>query len=152
MQRKIDSELTAIRYTSKIMNDQVLMWPKREEALRSQALEAEQTENQMRQVSPFRYCGSIHPPQWYQAYGKKYGECGRMNHISAVCRCPRQAVYILGEHEGGQINMVNTDPIIFKAKRSGIATKLKPAVFTAVWMSHINKTKAVTAIGYHFLY
>ena len=41
-------------------------------------------------VSP---CRSIHPPQRCTVYGKKCGECGRMNHISAVCRDQRQAVH-----------------------------------------------------------
>ena len=31
-----------------------------------------------------------------------------MNHISAVCRGPRQAVHKLEEHEDGRINIVNT--------------------------------------------
>ena len=51
MQKKIDSELTAIRNTSEIMSDQVLIWAKQEEALRTQALEAEWTESQMKQVN-----------------------------------------------------------------------------------------------------
>ena len=33
------------------MSDQVIMWAKQEEAQRTQALEAKQTESQMRQVS-----------------------------------------------------------------------------------------------------
>ena len=52
-----------------------------------------------------------------------------MNHVSAVCRGPRQAVHKLEEHEDGQINTVNTDHIIFNAKRSSIATKLKTSSF-----------------------
>ena len=62
MKRKIDSKLTAIRNTSEIVSNQVLMWAKQEEALRTQALEPEQTESHMRQANPCRYCGSINPP------------------------------------------------------------------------------------------
>ena len=59
----------------------------------------------------------IHPPTLKcPPYGKKCSECGRMSHISAVCRGPRQAVHKLEEHEDGQINMVNTDHIICNAK------------------------------------
>ena len=89
MQRKIDSKIKAISNTSAIISDQVLMWAKQEKTLRTQALEAEQTESKMRQASPCRYCRSIHLPRRYPAYGKKCGKCDRMNHISAVCRDPR---------------------------------------------------------------
>ena len=58
----MDSELTAIINTSEIKSDQVLMWAKQEEGLRTQAFGAEKTESQMRQVSPCRYCRSINPP------------------------------------------------------------------------------------------
>ena len=111
------------------MSDQILMWAKQEEALRTQTLEAEKTESQMRQVSPCKYCRSIHPPQRCQAYGKKCSECVRMNYISAVSRDPRQAVHKVEEHEDGQINMANTDHIIFNVKRSSIASKLKTSSF-----------------------
>ena len=59
------------------------MWAKQEEDLRMEELEAEQTENKMRQASPCRYCRSIHPLRRSPVYGKKCGECGRMNHTSA---------------------------------------------------------------------
>ena len=62
-------------------------------------------------------------------YGKKCSECGRMNHISAVCRGPRQEVHKLEDHGNGQINMVNTDHIICNVKRSSIATRLKTSCF-----------------------
>ena len=77
----------------------------------------------MRQVSPCRYCRSIHPPQRCPAYGKMCDKCGRMKHTSAVCRGPRQTVQKLEEHEDGQINVVNTDHIICNVKRSSIVTK-----------------------------
>ena len=83
----------------------------------------------MRQVSPCRYCGSIHPPQRCPAYAKKHFECGRLNHISAVCRGPRQAGHKLEEHEDGQSNTVNTDHIILNGKGSNIETKLKSSSF-----------------------
>ena len=47
MQRRIDSGLKVISKTDKIMNDQVLMWAKQQEALRTQMLEAVQTKNEM---------------------------------------------------------------------------------------------------------
>ena len=65
------------------------MWTKQEQALRTQALEAEQTDSKIRQASPCRYCTFIHPPRRCPAYGKKCGKCGRVNHVSAVCRHPR---------------------------------------------------------------
>ena len=132
MQKKIDSELTNLRNTSKIMIHQVLTWAKQEEALRTQALEAEQIESKMRQISPCRYWGSIQPPQRCLAYDKMCSEYGRMNHICAVCRGPRQAVHKLEQHEDGQINTVNTDHIICNEYRSSIATKLKTSIFTAL--------------------
>ena len=88
-------------------------------------LEAGQTEIKMRQASPCRYCGSIHPPRRCPVYGKKCDKCGKVNHISAVCRDPRQAVHNIEEHEDEQTNKVNTDHIICNAKRSSIATELK---------------------------
>ena len=86
MQRKIGSELNVISKTDKIMSDQVLMWVKQEEALRTHALEAEQTKNEMRKEGSCRYCGYIQPPKRCPAYGKMCGGCGRENHFSAVCR------------------------------------------------------------------
>ena len=90
--------------------------------MRTQALEAEQTESRRRQVSPCRYCGSINPPGCL-AYSKKGYKCGRMTHLSAICRGPRQALHKLEEHEDGQINTVNTNHNICNVKRSRIATK-----------------------------
>ena len=59
MQRKIDSEIKVISNTDEIVNDQVLAWAKKEEALRTEVLEAGQTENETRTVKTCRYCGSI---------------------------------------------------------------------------------------------
>ena len=74
---KIDSEIKVISKTDEIMSHQVLMWAKKEEDLRTQALEAGQTRNEMRTVKTCRYCGSIHPPRRCPAYGMMCGECGR---------------------------------------------------------------------------
>ena len=52
-----------------------------------------------------------------------------MNHISAVCRDPRQAAHNLEEHKDGQTNTANTDHFIFNVKRSSITTKLKTSSF-----------------------
>ena len=126
IQRKIDSELTAIGNAK-----HVLMWAKQLEAPRIQALEAEQTESQMKQVSPCRYCRSIYPPQQCPAYSQ---ECSEWQNEPYQCSLQRQrqAVNKLEEHKDEQINMVNTDHIVFNVKRSRIATKLNPAVFAAV--------------------
>ena len=48
MQSKIDSEIKVISNTDEIMSDQVLMWAKQEEALRTQVLESEHTKKEMR--------------------------------------------------------------------------------------------------------
>ena len=88
MQRKIDSELKVISKTDKITSDQVLMWVKQEEALRTQVLEAEQTKIEKRKEGTCRYCGYIHPPQRCPTYEKICGGCGRENHFIAVCRVP----------------------------------------------------------------
>ena len=99
MQRKIDSEIKTISNTDEIMSDQVLMWAKKEEALRTQVLEAVQTENERRTVKTCRYCGSIHLPRRCPACIMMCGECGRENHFSAVCRASRQAVCRLEEQD-----------------------------------------------------
>ena len=101
-----------------VTSDQVLTWAKQKEALRTQLLEAVQTESKMRPLSPCRYCESIHPPRRCPVYGKTCGECGRENHFSAVCRAPREAACRLGEHEDGQTNMVNTDHFIYNTKKN----------------------------------
>ena len=88
MQRKLDSKLKVISKTDEITSDQVLKWVKQEKALRTQVLEAWQTKNEMKRGT-CRYCKYIYPPQRCPAYGKMCGECGRENHLSAVCRAPR---------------------------------------------------------------
>ena len=59
-----------------------------------------------------------------------------MNHISAVCRGPWQAVHKLEDHEDGQINMVNTDHIICNVKRSSIATLKTSGLYSSLNISH----------------
>ena len=127
IQRKKDSNFNTMNKSTEVTSDQVLMWTKQEEALRTKALEAFQTESKMRQASPCRYCRSIHPSRKCPTYCKTFGECGRVNHFSAVCRVPRQAAHRLEEQEDGQTNRVNTDHFICNSicKRSSIETKLK---------------------------
>ena len=131
MQRKIDSEIKVISNTDEIMSDQVLMWAKKEEDLRTQALEAGQTETEMRTVKTCRYCGFIHPPRRCPAYGTMCGDCDRENHFSAVCRASRQATCRIEEQEDEQNNRVNTDHFIYNStdKRSSIETKLNTNSF-----------------------
>ena len=131
MQRKIDSEPKVISKTDEITSDQVLMWAKQEEALRTQILEVEQTKKEMRKESTCRYCGYIHQPSRCPVYGKMYGGCGRENHFSAVCRAPGWAVNRLEEQENRQINGVNTDHFILNYShiRSSIETKLNTSSF-----------------------
>ena len=62
MQRNIDNKIKVISNTDEIMSDQVLMWAKKEEGLRTPVLEAGQTKNEMRTVKTCKYCRSIHPP------------------------------------------------------------------------------------------
>ena len=63
MQIKIDSELIVISKTDEIMNDQVLMWTKQGEALRTQMIEAEQTKNEMRKVGTCKYVDTCTHPK-----------------------------------------------------------------------------------------
>ena len=104
---------------------------KQEKALRTQVLEAWQTKTEMRKGSTCSYCGYIHPPQRCPVYGKMCGECGRENHLSTVCRAPRQAAYRLEEQGNGQTNRVNTDHFIHNSShiRSWIKTKLNTSSF-----------------------
>ena len=129
MQININGELTAIRNASKITSRQVLMWAKEEEACRTHTVETHQPEKQINQTGPCRYCGSSHQAERHSAYGKRYSECVRMNHISAVCRRSRQAVHKLEEFEDSQIDMVNTNLIHSNAESLGIITKLKNGSF-----------------------
>ena len=89
------------------------MWAKLEEVWRTHAVGRNQPQKQICQTNPYRYCGSSHPPQRCPAYGKRCGECAKMNHISAFCRSTRQAVHKLEEFGNNQINIVNTETSSF---------------------------------------
>ena len=89
MKRKINSELKVISKADEITSDQVMMWAKQGEALRTHMLEAGQTNYETRKGSACRYCGSVHLTRRCPVYGMMCGECGRENHFSAVCRAPR---------------------------------------------------------------
>ena len=104
---------------------------KAREVLRTQVLEAGQTENEMRTVKTCRYLRSIHPTRRCPAYGMKCGECGRKNHFSAVCRASGQATCTVEEQEDGQNNRVNMDHFIYNSidKGSSIETKLNTSSF-----------------------
>ena len=129
MQTKINSVLQAIRHASKITSEQVLMWAELEEVQRTHRVKRNQPEKQICQTSPCRYCRSSHPCQRCPAYGKRCGECAKMNHISAVYRSSRQIVHKVEEFGDSQIDMVNTDIIHSNAKSSGIIVKLKTSIF-----------------------
>ena len=129
MHIKINGEFTAIWNASKIISKQVLMWAKQEEVQRAHTIETNEPEKQLSQTSPCRYCGPSHPPQRCPAYGNRCSECAKMNYISAVCRCSRQAVHKLEEFKDSQIDTVNTDLIHSNAKGLGIITIFKTSSF-----------------------
>ena len=83
MNSKIISEINTRSKGDKNTSKQVIMMAIQEECNRTQMWEAGQT-------STCRYCGSIYPPRRCPAFGMMCGECGRVNHLSAMCRAPRQ--------------------------------------------------------------
>ena len=78
MQTKIMSEIKAKNKAGNVTSKQVLMLAKQEEASMIQLRRVEQTNAKMR-----------HPPRRCSAYDMMCGECGWVNHFSAVCRAPR---------------------------------------------------------------
>ena len=96
--------------------------------MRTQALQAEKTERQMRQVSPCRL--QIHPPTlkmssiWQEVWRVWQNEL-----YQCSLQRPKTSSTETKGNEDGQINMVNTDHIIFNVRRSSMATELKTSIF-----------------------
>ena len=78
-----------------------------------------------------RYCGSIHLPREFPAYGKRCTECSRINHFMEVCRSARNRIVHNLKQEPDQhhkevdcIEKVNINSVFYK-KYSVIIANLK---------------------------
>ena len=87
MQAKLISEIKDKGKADSFTSEEVLMFAMQEEASMMQIIGAGQNNAEMI-TSTCRYCGSSQPPRRYPVYGMTCGECGRVNHVSAVCRAP----------------------------------------------------------------
>ena len=89
MKAKIIHEIRTKSKTDNVTSEQVLTLAKQEEASMIQTRGAGQTNAEMMRTGTCRHCGSSHPPRRCPVYGMMCGECGQVNHFSAVCRAPR---------------------------------------------------------------
>ena len=127
MQTKIVSEIKAKDKTDNVTSEQVLMMAKQEEASLMEIIGAEQTNTKMIRTGTCRYCGSSHPPRRCPAYGVMCGECGRVNHFSAMCKATRQGMSRWEEQSKEQINKVKNNHFIchYKYVKASIDTLIK---------------------------
>ena len=82
--------------TDNVTSEQVLMLAEQEEIYKIQLrgagqtdAEAGQSDAEMIRAGTCKYCGSSCPPRRCPVYGVMCGECGWVNHFSAVFRAPR---------------------------------------------------------------
>ena len=72
---------------------------------------------QMLQWQPCQYCGGVHPPRQYPAYGKMCAGCGQMAHFKKVCHSRRSRVVneieveTPQEYSEGEIITVSIDSV-----------------------------------------
>ena len=107
------------------------MLAKQEEASMIQTSGAGQTDAEMMRAGTCRHCGSSHPPRRCPAYGVMCGECGQVNHFSAVCRAPRQRLSRREEQSNGQASQVKSNHFNhnYKYRKTCIESKISTISF-----------------------
>ena len=84
------------------------------------------------------YCGSSHPPSQCLAYGKKYVDCGKINHFKEVCRGRRSTAV----HNIKQMpDQCEEEDHIPRATKEQFAATKKPYNKTTITQLGIYKVK-----------
>ena len=149
---KVIRELTTECSNDQMTSEDVLIWDKRVEAQRMQAvilsdITESQRFNQVRVVkqqavqgvthraSPHqlcRYCGSVHARRQCLAYGKMSTGCGKMGHFKKVCQsrkdCIVHEVEVDLSKEEGKIELVSINSVYFHNKCLLITAQLEMQV------------------------
>ena len=151
---EISGELKAMKNTSKVTSNQVLMLARCTEAQRTQTavlndlkvyqiFNALQSQKQKKykqtphhcQKSTCKYCGSSNPPQTCPAYWKRCIKY-KMDHYNVVCRNVRHKTVQELEQEideypegDSQTDIVNIDIINSNAKSPDITAKLETSIY-----------------------